>query len=325
MGLLADYIMFNVQRNAAMEDEQRRQAQYQGLLERYQMPAEGPVGPQGQQPGYEGFNLSPGFFAEAANIPGYEGLAQGAQSQAGAMARQQQAQQYGESAPLTPFQQAQLDQRQATLDQARAQWGDRMWMWGQEMDATAAAAQGQPGMPGAQVGSVPQGQMMVYGPDGMPMLVNVPGGKQDIEAQGQLDAIGSALQSAYGMRDFIDQYGSFESGPEAVQYSRQHRDNIMAGLQQLNQMGVLNEAEYQRYLDDLPDPSSWRGLFQRSPNAKAAYQGVVNRLQSEYDRLNKRLAPGGRSGGMELRGTPPVPTGFQIYGPASGGGRGTRG
>jgi hypothetical protein len=152
MALIADFIMNKIQRGQMLEDEQRRQAQYQGLLERYQMPGEGPVGPQGQQPGYEGFNLSPAFFAEAAGIPGYEALAQGAQGQAGAMQRQQQAQQYGETAPITPFQQAQLEQRQAQLAQQQGQFqqgmdfdrtkhADQLWQWAQELEMAGQPAQ----------------------------------------------------------------------------------------------------------------------------------------------------------------------------------------
>jgi hypothetical protein len=101
-------------------DRQSNAEKYGNLLGTYMEPKAGPV--------QEGVTPMPGevggpllqapperFFAQAAAIPGYEVLAQGAQSNAGAMNRQMQAQQW-EQNNLTKAQQAQLAANKATSE-----------------------------------------------------------------------------------------------------------------------------------------------------------------------------------------------------------------
>jgi hypothetical protein len=107
--------------------EQGRE-EYRGLLSRYASPLEGPVGPGGEEPGYGAVlpGMQGGFFQEMAGIPGYEAIAAQLmnQRQAGhaAMDRQRQQQQYGATAPITPYQQAVITQNADKMAAQQEEW-----------------------------------------------------------------------------------------------------------------------------------------------------------------------------------------------------------
>ena len=85
----------------------------------------------------------------------------------------------------------------------------------------------------------------------------------------------------------------------------------MATLQQLNQSGTMDKNEYDRLVDQLPDPSSWSGLFASNENAEAAYRGVAERIRQLHEQTNQKYAIPGQGLLRNNLGTPAtLPPGF---------------
>src|SRR5512139_820088 len=135
MGILdSDFMRLMFGNNAYMQQRETerqqlaRQQQFTGLLNQYPQQQEGPAMPGQEpapgQPGGAPMTQMPGrFFLEAAAIPGYEALAQGAQSQAGAMERQQQGQQF-DLRNMSMAQRENLRLQEAQLAEQQRQWAN---------------------------------------------------------------------------------------------------------------------------------------------------------------------------------------------------------
>jgi hypothetical protein len=105
-----------------------RSQQFTGLLNKYPEQQEGPAMPGQEpapgQPGGAPMTQIPGrFFLEAAAIPGYEALAQCAQSQAGAMERQQQGQMWDKN-NMSLYQSGSLQAQNDQLEEMKRQWAN---------------------------------------------------------------------------------------------------------------------------------------------------------------------------------------------------------
>lgn len=230
----------NLRRYQEQQAVNQEQEYYSGLLNKYGIDK----GMQGPVPA--------SFYMEAARLPSIrQAMLTGQMSQGGAMQRQQQAQQFGETSfPL--LEQARLDQQEQQFQQTRK-------------DGMAGAALG------AQFGSIPQGMVMGQDEQGQPRLQMVPGSKDFKAAQSGLQTGSSILNALQDYADYIEGVGNVKKGTAI-----RARNQIVQGLAKANEAGALQEADIAFYSEGLPEIGT---LFESGMDKTTL--GVVEQLRGQ--------------------------------------------
>jgi len=266
----------------------------------------------------------PAFYLQAAGIPGYQGLAAGAQSGQQAMARQQQGQQW-DANNISAAAQAGLDQRgdQFNRGMAMDMYKYNQPGWQGKQSAQQAAAQNSLGWANlaqrkaeaaaqqAGEGGLPklgQGQMWVQGQQG-PMVAPVPGTPGWMDFQTKVSGVNGMAQTMNAYKQAIDQYGTDAYGQGAVQLANT-RGAVISTMGALREMGVLDQKEYDRLTTQLPDPTTWGAKLKDKDYFKNSIKPIEDTIRGKFEALQKS---GGHIPGIDFRfsGQQAPPPGFR--------------
>lgn len=153
-----------------------------------------------------------------------------------------------------------------------------------------------------RVGSVPAGFAEYPLPGGGSYLAAAPGSEPYIKAQTILETNESAITLIDDQIESIKASGSELVGPESKRQGINYR-NIVAAIGELQNLGVLQEAEAERLEDSLPDPSSITGATTSNESMIAAYQQLQASFQKKLAYANQKYSAWGL-GSMLSQATP---------------------
>ncbi len=173
----------------------------------------------------------------------------------------------------------------------------------QQREAIAAAklqAQANAALPGgpARQGSVPAGFNEYIAADGSSYLAPAPGSQPYIDAQTEIETSENAIREIDTMLESIRASGSEMFGAEAGRQGLRYR-NIVAAIAQLQNLGVLQEAEAERLENSIPDPSSITGATTSNDRMIAAYEELQKLFQNKLRGANRKYSLWGLGSQLE--------------------------
>lgn len=302
-------------------------ARYQNLLGQYDGSGMGPPteAMQAGQAALGGGLLGGGargqvpdsFYAAAAAIPGYQGLAAGAQANQAAMGRQRQAQDWGmANVPLAETQRMaqQSDQFGRTLGEQQRQFDNPSGYQARQLDANREqwaglseyqrqalklqqSGQAQSAYAQNRAGDLAREEFDWRRLQGQGGDARNPLGLKPHEVVARDQAFydsditaGIAQQAVQEMRDWTNSGGRFAEPARAATVGKAWQLAVMGMMTEINKSGVVNGQELPRLISLMGDPSKWVNLT----NADRMQVEVINewmqqRRQGLY--VSNRMMP----------------------------------
>ncbi len=173
----------------------------------------------------------------------------------------------------------------------------------EQREAIAAArlkAQADSALPGgvARQGSVPAGFNEYVAADGSTYMAPAPGSQPYVDAQTEIETSENAIREIDTMLESIRASGSEMFGAEAGRQGLRYR-NIVAAIAQLQNLGVLQEAEAERLEASIPDPSSITGATTSNDRMIASYEELQKLFQNKLRGANRKYSLWGLGSELE--------------------------